>query len=467
MSLKEHLDQQKLEGLVAERNLDEAPEQPERKETSKERAARKRRMAEQNPHYVAAKLAAKQKEIPPEKRLRRRKSDDFREVDDMHTAVYFFEDEMRKVKPYYFEYKSFAKGRWLGRTLLDVFSSEFRDRSEDYYRYAIERGLLTINGNHVTVDTILKNGDVIGHKIHRHEPPCTDQPIKIVHEDQDLFVVDKPGGMPVHPAGRYRHNSIVHVLKKERNIPKLYPANRLDLPTSGLMLIARNSARAQKIEREMSAGLIRKQYVCRVDGKFPDEITCEAPIKCISHKMSINYVHDEGKASITKFERLSFNGKTSVVLCKPLTGRTHQIRVHLRYLGFPISNDPLYGNGTSWSPWMRPGERMVEKDARLLVDKLFEYSPMEEWDDPDSAAATAPTVLADGSTEELDDTRCQECSASLVFGKNYDQLCIFLHAWKYSCNGWEYETELPFWAQEDFDEDNAPAKYKNSFIENK
>ena len=89
-------------------------------------------------------------------------------------------------------------------------------------RYAIERGLLTINGNHVTVDAILKNGDVIGHKIHRHEPPCTDQPIKIVHEDQDLFVVDKPGGMPVHPAGRYRHNTIVHVLKKERNIPKLY-----------------------------------------------------------------------------------------------------------------------------------------------------------------------------------------------------------------------------------------------------
>lgn len=89
-------------------------------------------------------------------------------------------------------------------------------------RYAIERGLLTINGNHVTVDAILKNGDVIGHKIHRHEPPCTDQPIKIVHEDEDLFVVDKPGGMPVHPAGRYRHNTIVHVLKKERNIPKLY-----------------------------------------------------------------------------------------------------------------------------------------------------------------------------------------------------------------------------------------------------
>lgn len=171
--------------------------------------------------------------------------------------------------------------------------------------------------------------------------------------------------------------------------------------------------------------------------------------------MSVNYVHDEGKPSITKFERLSYNGKTSVVRCKPMTGRTHQIRVHLRYLGYPIANDPLYGNGTSWSPFIRPGEKMVEEDARLLVDKLFEYSPMEEWDSPEEL--TVPS-------DELDETRCKECSASLELGKSYDQLCIYLHAWKYSANGWKYETELPFWAKEDFDEENAPLKYRNTFL---
>lgn len=271
-------------------------------------------------------------------------------------------------------------------------------------------------------------------------------------------MVDKPGGIPVHPAGRYRHNTIVHVLKKERNIPRLFPGNRLDLPTSGLMLIAKNSARAQRIEREMSGGHIRKQYICRVDGKFPDgEIVCDAPIKCISHKMSVNYVHDDGKASVTKFERISYNGRTSVVRASPLTGRTHQIRVHLRYLGYPISNDPLYGNGTSWSPWIRPGERMAEEDARLLVDKLFEYSPMEEWDEPESK----PVIK---ENEIVDDTRCPECSCSLVLGKNYDQLCIYLHAWKYKTQDWEYETELPFWAKEDFDDDSAPLKYQNTML---
>ncbi|KAI8987191.1 DRAP deaminase [Pilobolus umbonatus] len=377
----------------------------------------------------------------------------------MHTAEYYFEDGLRKVKPYYFEYKSFAKGRWLNRSLLEVFSTEFRDRNEAYYKYAIEKGLLTINDQKVTVDTLIKTQDVIGHKIHRHEPPCTDQPVKVVHEDDDLFVIDKPGGMPVHPAGRYRHNSIIHVLKKERNISRLFPANRLDLPTSGLMLIAKNSRRAQQLEREMSGGLIRKEYVCRVDGEFPEEeITCDAPIKCISHKMSVNYVHDDGKASVTLFKRLSFNGKTSVVSCKPLTGRTHQIRVHLRYLGYPISNDPIYGNGTSWSPTMHPGERMTEEDARLLVDKLFEYSPMEEWDE------LVKTVGKKRALEDMDESRCSECSASLVFGKRYDQLCIFLHAWRYSGNGWTYQTELPFWAKEDYKEEDAPLRYQNTFL---
>ncbi|RCH86434.1 hypothetical protein CU098_009263, partial [Rhizopus stolonifer] len=257
------------------------------------------------------------------------------------------------------------------------------------------------------------------------------------------------------------HNTIIHVLRKERDIAKLYPANRLDLPTSGLMLIARNSARAKQLEREMSAGSIRKEYICRVDGKFPDgEIVCDAPIKCISHKMSVNYVHQDGKPSVTKFQRLSYNGKTSVVRCKPLTGRTHQIRVHLRYLGYPISNDPLYGNGTSWAPFIRPGERMEDKDARLLVDKLFEYSPMEEWDE-----SGQPVLAETPSLDDSDNTRCSECSASLVLGKNYDQLCIFLHAWRYSASGWEYETELPFWAKEDFNDDDAPLKYRNTFIE--
>lgn len=92
---------------------------------------------------------------------------------------------------------------------------------------------MTVNDKQVTVEYLIKNGDTIGHKIHRHEPPCTDQAIKIVHEDKDLFVIDKPGGIPVHPAGRYRHNSIIHVLKKELDIPKLFRKSKVSTLQSG------------------------------------------------------------------------------------------------------------------------------------------------------------------------------------------------------------------------------------------
>jgi tRNA pseudouridine synthase 9 len=163
--------------------------------------------------------------------------------------------------------------------------------------------------------------------------------------------------------------------------------------------------------------------------------------------MSVNYVHDDGKPSTTIFTRLGFNGKTSVVRCKPLTGRTHQIRVHLRYLGFPISNDPLYGFNTGWSPMLHPGEQMKEEEARLLVDKLFEFSPIEDWG----------TDGVQKTTAEGD--RCNECSAVILPRDCQDHLCIYLHAWRYSGNNWDYETELPFWAKQDFDENKTPPQF--------
>ncbi|KAI8086147.1 DRAP deaminase [Halteromyces radiatus] len=385
-------------------------------------------------------------------------------------STFYFVKGVRKVKPYYFMYQAYAKGRWLGRTIMQVFCEEFRDRNEQYYKYAIARGLITLNGIQVDADTVIQNSDVVGHKIHRHEPPVTDSPIKIIHETEDLLVIDKPGGIPVHPAGRYRHNSVVHVLKKERNIPKLFPSNRLDRLTSGLMLICKSSIKASRMEKEMTRGNIKKEYICRVDGEFPmEEIKCEAPIRTISHKMSVNYVHPEGKPCTTIFDRISFNGKTSVVRCRPITGRTHQIRVHLKYLGYPIGNDPLYGNTTSWASNLHLGQSMSDEEAKKLVDKLMEASPFQtgEWDSTTSSSATttdekdsATTMTTDKDCVEFTDKtkllevesgeRCSDCSVALYVDPPRDSLFIWLHAWKYKGPGWEYETELPEWANDTF-----------------
>ncbi|KAI9498294.1 pseudouridine synthase [Zychaea mexicana] len=385
---------------------------------------------------------------PKQQRIKRpkgRSEKDFREKNDISNAEYIVEDGLRRVKPYFFEYKAYAKGRWMQRSLINVFTEEFQDRNEKYYRHAMELGLITINGETVGPDHIVKNNDILGHKIHRHEPVVTGKPIEIVHRSNDLIVINKPGGIPIHPAGRYRHNTVIHVMRKTLGIERLFPANRLDRPTSGLMLVGLNSEKARQLEAEMISGQIQKEYVCRVVGEFPqEEIVCEEPLKTISYKLSLNYVHGDGKASKTIFKRLSYNGKTSVVWCRPRTGRTHQIRVHLRYLGYPIANDPIYGNGLPWSDLIQKGQTLDEEGAEKVVQKVIEVATFPEgmWED---------TEDKDGVKQIK--PRCDECGLVLTEDPSLKELCIWLHAWKYSGPSWAYETALPDWADASFTEE--------------
>ncbi|CDH49293.1 pseudouridine synthase [Lichtheimia corymbifera JMRC:FSU:9682] len=385
-----------------------------------------------------------------QRRVKKQRQKDFRDTNDLDNVEYVIENGLRKVKPYFFEYRAYAKGRWMKREILNVFKEEFQDRDEKYYRHAIETGLITINGERVPLDYVIMNNDILGHKIHRHEPIVTAEPIDIVHRDDDLIVINKPGGIPVHPAGRYRHNTVIHVLRKELGVPRLYPANRLDRPTSGLMLIGLNSERARQFESQMVQGKIQKEYVCRVVGEFPEgEITCDAPIKTISYKLSLNYVHQGGKECKTVFERLSYNGKTSVVRCRPKTGRTHQIRVHLRYLGYPIANDPTYSDDQPWSPLMGYGQTLDDEQADKVVQKVLEASKFPEgmWNDKETDTIKEEEEKDESKAQK---PRCKECGLVLTEEPKYRELKIWLHAWRYAGEGWAYETKIPDWAQETF-----------------
>lgn len=138
---------------------------------------------------------------------------------------------------------------------------------------------------------------------------------------------------------------------------------------------------------------LEKEYVCRVDGEFPEEeLVCEEPILVVSFKVGLCRVHPKGKDCRTVFQRLSFNGSTSVVRCRPLTGRTHQIRVHLQYLGFPIVNDPIYAT-SSWGPLRGKGGQVGKSDEELLKDLVEEHRSKESLyllDIPDEEVKLAP-----------------------------------------------------------------------------
>jgi RluA family pseudouridine synthase len=212
-----------------------------------------------------------------------------------------------------------------------MFCTEFRDRQPQYYKAAIENGSIQINGQRSTIDYKIKNGDCVSHVMHRHEPPVSSRPVKVIHHDKErgLVVIDKPAGIPVHAAGRYHKNSLIAILKTENAFPFLAPINRLDRLTSGVMLLGLTSEFAAKMSEQFQERTMFKEYYCRVVGKFPDgETVLDKAIATVSPKHGLNRVRESGKSSKTIFQQVFYDEEKdqSVVLAKPLTGRTHQIR---------------------------------------------------------------------------------------------------------------------------------------------
>ncbi|KAK9454152.1 pseudouridine synthase [Dipodascopsis uninucleata] len=363
-------------------------------------------------------------------------------------AKYVIKDGLRKVPPFYFTYLTYCKQRWRDRTILDIFSSEFRDRDESYYREALEMGLVTLNKKLATVDTVVRNGDLISHRIHRHEPPIPATPIKIVYQDENIIAIDKPSGIPVHPTGRYRFNTITEIMKHELGLA-VHPCHRLDRLTSGIMFLALNAKAAQSMAEKLRERSVFKEYVARVVGEFPEEeITCELPVITVNPKLGLNRVRfDTGKPATTIFKRLSYNGTTSVVRCRPLTGRTHQIRVHLQYLGHPIANDPIYANRRVFGPDL--GASGTGEDDDIVV-KLARMGKTEQAQTV--AYSEIYKQFCDKLGEMLTGEQCDVCGTDLYHDPGLNDLQLWLHALIYGSKDgeWEYQTEMPYWAKEDF-----------------
>ncbi|XP_021913301.1 uncharacterized protein C18B11.02c-like isoform X3 [Zootermopsis nevadensis] len=300
-------------------------------------------------------------------------------TDDRYNETsYYIENGLRKVYPYYFTFTTFTKGRWVGEKILDVFAREFRAHPAEEYERCIRAGTLTVNYEKVDTDYRLKHNDLLANIVHRHEVPVTSDPITIVHMDEDIVVVNKPASIPVHPCGRYRHNTVVFILAKEYNLKNLRTIHRLDRLTSGLLLFGRTPKKARSMEHQIRNRQVQKEYVCRVEGEFPSEvIECQEPIEVVSYKIGVCKVSPKGKTCTTTFQKLGYNGKTSIISCKPHTGRMHQIRVHLQYLGYPVVNDPLY-NHTVFGPEKGRGGNIGKTDEELIQD-LINIHNAENW----------------------------------------------------------------------------------------
>lgn len=299
----------------------------------------------------------------------------------------------------------------------------------------------------------------------------TAQPIGIVHEDEELIVINKPAGVPVHPAGRYNYNSVVEILRAERGHQfNPLPINRLDRLTSGVMFIGKHKKAAERLTDQLVSRTVRKEYVARVRGEFPDgDVVCEQPILQISPKLGLNRVRANGKTAKTVFKRLAYyppppatKGQSgtgeeagapaapslgySIVRCRPLTGRTHQIRVHLQFLGHPITNDPIYANRRVFGKNLGHLASSADDDEDIMT----RLNRMGKSELADAVAYEDEMVDAYNKrkAELMTGEVCEVCQTPLYSDPGAHELGIYLHARRYAdAEGrWSYETGLPGWA---------------------
>ncbi|XP_064309193.1 pseudouridylate synthase RPUSD2 [Phalacrocorax carbo] len=458
-------------------------------------------------------LAAGERYVPPPRKLSAGVSFG---AEHFAETSYYFEGGLRKVRPYYFDFRTYCKGRWVGRSLLHVFSTEFRAQPLAYYRAAARAGRLRLNEEPVRdLDIVLKNNDFLRNTVHRHEPPVTAQPVQILVENDEVVVVDKPSSLPVHPCGRFRHNTVIFILGKEHDLKELHTIHRLDRMTSGVLMFAKTAEVSKRIDEQVRERQLEKEYVCRVVGEFPEhEVVCEEPILVVSYKVGVCRVDPKGKVCKTVFQRLSYNGKTSVVKCLPRTGRTHQIRVHLQYLGHPIVNDPIY-NMEAWGPDRGKGGKVDKTDEELLKALVEEHRskqsldilgiseedlnasaenqdcgnaggctkagpvnesacPAEDAKDPERNGAAACPLDSGSNQEKLENNKelgswenrdgqtggksseekdplCVECKTTRR-DPSPEELVMYLHALRYKGAEFEYCSKMPEWAAEEWEE---------------
>ncbi len=176
-------------------------------------------------------------------------------------------------------------------------------------------------------------------------------PLTIVYEDEDVAVINKPQGMVVHPSAGHTHGTMVNALMY--HIKDLSTINgvirpgivhRIDKDTSGLLMVAKNDQAHESLAQQLKDKTSLRKYVALVHGEIPHEKgTINAPIGRSKENRKMQAIREDGKSAVTHFTVLErFEGFTLVEL-KLETGRTHQIRVHMKYIGYPLAGDPVYG----------------------------------------------------------------------------------------------------------------------------
>ncbi|MFS1663500.1 RluA family pseudouridine synthase [Streptococcus sp. zg-JUN1979] len=237
---------------------------------------------------------------------------------------------------------------------LDKAVADLTELSRAQANDAIKKGEILVNGQAKKAKYAVRQGDVISYSLPEVtvlEYKAENLPLEIIYEDEDVAVVNKAQGMVVHPSAGHSSGTLVNALLYHikdlstiNGVVRPGIVHRIDKDTSGLLMIAKNDEAHQLLAAELKAKKALRQYIAIVHGNLPnDRGVIEAPIGRSEKDRKKQAVTAKGKPAVTRFQVLERFGDYSLVELTLETGRTHQIRVHMAYIGHPLAGDTLYG----------------------------------------------------------------------------------------------------------------------------
>lgn len=275
---------------------------------------------------------------------------------------------------------------------IDSYLADKLSISRSKVQKLIKEDKVQVNGKNINANYLVKANDEIAINDDLNyeitiEPENI--PLDIIYEDNDLMVINKESGMVVHPAPGHYTKTLVNALLYRFNISKtsnMRPGivHRLDKDTSGLMLVAKNEETHEKLASMIANKEVERHYLAITEGVIKSDTgTIDAPIgRDPNNRQKMQVTDVNAKNAITHFKVLERFKKNTLIECILETGRTHQIRVHLAYIGYPILNDPTYSKGKcSEFGQMLHSTSIKFKHPRTNEELYFKVEPPQEFKD--------------------------------------------------------------------------------------
>ena len=251
------------------------------------------------------------------------------------------------------------------------------DKSRNYISKLIDEDNCLVNDKPAKASLKVKPGDVISINIPEDKPLDVkeeDIPLNIIYEDEDILIIDKPQGLVVHPSnGHWEHtlvNAIMHHCKDLSGINGVIRpgiVHRIDKDTSGLICVAKNDTAHNFLAEQLKDHTMSRTYVALVRGVIKENHgTINMPIgRDDRNRQKMAVTRTNSKDAITNFDVLERYSENTLVECHLVTGRTHQIRVHMSYIGYPVEGDPLYG-GRNYKKLYDGGQLLTAVKLKLI-----------------------------------------------------------------------------------------------------